>query len=542
MWEQMGKVQDTISKIGKRTSSRGHTDIALQVPEQRPATADSFVTDPEAVGSYVNSLDTTAADSSAAELIRALQHSNRLQNTPAARLQIARLFEPAVRRTLADLTAGFTGVDLPYPASAAADFEQATTLLNEMAASYKVILIDVLRRRGQLARKHRLPVIYQAIKYLSECGLRFTQSYQPWPEKMWRDLNTLYLCAEREQGVDSILHQGNNPVTIRQLYCQCCAFSCCAGAHLRPHFYSQLYRSVGTHSHVVNLQDNKINTNSDTLFSVALDSAHAPSVARFSRYQPGHQVRYFDLGPLFDVLPIVEPSNSSEPMTSGSVNADRTMIGQIRKATSGRPQRQHARSVKQTLLHTESGIKEIHASLLPASRERGDATSSTLQYGTQWMIENRSKGGLGLRWTGHGHCRVNVGELIAHCEQANADSHINLHWHVGIIRWIQSNGQNNGKNELLCGVETLANYAAAATTSVLNSTHSAEPPSVVEALLLNEHPATSRPPMLLVPKDRYRIGEKLELKISYSRRLIKLVENFPLAGNFHCFGFQASSE
>ena len=538
----MGKVQDTISRIGRRSTTRAHVDIALQVPEQRPATADSFATDPEQVSRYIKNLAARENGASKADLVRALQHSNRLQNTPAARLQIARLFEPAVRRSVTDLTAGFSGVELPYPASAVTDFEHATTLLGEMAASYKVILLDVLRRRGHLPRKHRLPVIYQAMKHLSECGFRFSQSHRPWPEKMWRDLNTLYLCAEREQGVDTILHQGNNPVTIRQLYCQCCAFACCSGAHLPPHYHTRLYRSLGSHSHIVNLTDSADVHNADTLFSIALDSAHPPCSARFSRYQPGQVVRYFDLGPLFDLLPISETGveyDGTDTTAPGNPAVDHTFVSQIGKVTNAATlRRRHARSVRQTLLHTEAGIKEIHASLHPASGKAALDNADARNYGTQWIIENRSKGGLGLRWTGQGNCRVNVGELIAHCEQANRDSHANLHWHVGIVRWIRT----DGKDELLCGVETIANYAAAAITSKVTSAQAIDTPSVTEALLLNEHPATNRPPMLLVPKDLYRIGEQLELQISYSRRFVKLVENFPLAGNFNCFGFQTAAQ
>ncbi len=536
MWEQMVKVQDKISKIGKRSGLRTTTaDIALQVPEQRAAGAGSFPIDPALVANYLEQLKSVSSESSTTELIRALQHSNRLATAPSDRLQIARLFESAVVSELNNLNAGFTGVDLPYPASSATDFDHATTLLQELAASYKVILLDVLRRRGKLHRKHRLPVIFQAIKHLSECGLRFSQSYQPWPDKMWRDLNTLYLCAEREQGINKILRKGDCPQTIRQLYSQCCLFAACSGTHLSSHDMSQLYRLLGRYSNTVDLTDKKQANDSDTQYCVALDSAHPPSVARFSRLQPGQQVRFLDLEPVLAILPGAEGTRDEDPLaqSTGDFASGEPSTSQLRNVVDGMVERQHGRSVRQTLLEAEVGIKEIHASLLSAGANRlTPANGSKNDYGTQWIVENRSKGGLGLKWTGKGNCRVNVGELIAHYEHANQDSGFNLSWHVGIVRWIQSDGQD----KLRCGVETLANYAAAVTTNHINESRSN---TSAKALLLNEHPAASRPSMLLVPGRHYRIGEKINIHSADHSRPVKLIENCPVGGNFQCFGFQS---
>ena len=532
----MVKVQDKLSKIGERIGLRAPSaDIALQVPEQRSPGAGSFPIDPALVADYLEQLKSVSSESSTAELIRALQHSNRLATTPSDRLQIARLFESAVAIELTDLNAGFTGVDLPYPAHSATDFDHATTLLQELAASYKVILLDVLRRRGNLHRKHRLPVIFQAIKHLSECGLRFSQSYQPWPEKMWRDLNTLYLCAEREQGVDSILRKGDCPQSIKQLYSQCCLFAACSGPHLSPHDMSRLYRLLGKYSLTVDLTDKKQSINSNTQYCVALDSAHPPCVARFSRLQPGQQVRFLDLEPVLAMLPGDEVTCDEDSLTqsTGHFISAETSTSQLRNVVGGMGERQHGRSVRQTLLHAESGMKEIHASLLPTGSNRlKPANGSKNDYGTQWIIENRSKGGLGLKWTGKGNCRVNVGELIAHYEHASQDSGFNLNWHIGIVRWIHSDGQD----KLRCGVESLANYAAAVTANHTNGSRSS---TSAEALLLNEHPAASRPSMLLVPRRHYKIGEKINIHNADHTRPVKLIENYPVGGNYNCFGYQA---
>lgn len=546
MWEHMGKVQDTISKIGQRTGLRGpHKDIALQVPEQRPATAGSFPTDAASVGNYLAELEAVQSESVAPELIRALQHSNRLVNTPSVRLQITRLFEPAARDALKDLSAGFTDVDLPYTAASAHDFEQATTLLQELSASYKVILLDVLRRRGHLPRKLRLPVIFQAMKHLSECSLRISQSYQPCPDKLWRDLNTLYLCAEREQGVDTEVRGGENPRTIRHLYSQCCAFSACTGSHLPSFYLSQLHSLLGRHSDVLDLKNNRDGRNRDSLYSVALDSAHPPSVAKFSRYLPGQQVRFFDMEPLLERLPVSEGNDAQDLLSVSEQTSvpDHTWVSQLRKGADGRANRQYARSIRHSQLHTETGIKEIHASLLPFAGNQSSGTShaQNRQYGTQWIVENSSRGGLGLKWTGNGNCRINVGELIAHQEPSIADQSANSSWHIGIVRWIKS----DGRVDLHCGVETLANYAAAVTTSPParhlpepTTTSARAPHDTKEALLLNEHPAASRPPMLLVARHLYRIGERVNIWHASNNQLVKLVENFPVGGNFDCFGFQ----
>ena len=45
--------------------------------------------------------------------------------------------------------------------------------------------------------------------------------------------------------------------------------------------------------------------------------------------------------------------------------------------------------------------------------------------------------------------------------------------------------------------------------------------------------------MLLVPRRHYKIGEKINIHNADHTRPVKLIENYPVGGNYNCFGYQA---
>lgn len=566
----MGKVQDTIKRIRTVSVSDAVTPVALLVPSQHQPTATSFPVTAPRVAKWLAAQNWTDLTPGVANLTRALQHSNRLHTAPIERLRILALFEPKVQKILPHLNSRYAGLHLPHANDALLAFNQVTILQQELSFGYKIALLDVLQRRSRLARKHRIPAIYQAIKHLGACGFSFSQTYRGWPKKTWRDINTLYMLAERENGVDtevpaapletgSRAHQ-QSPTTIRLLYAQLCAFSISDIARLDNEQMCTLFRTLGTNSNLLEFSE-KRPADSACTFSIALNSSMPPAVDRFCLYSPTSRIRYFSMHNLMSV-DLQEHDDASVNGTTGPIT--RACRHRINQHWNGEPTRTHSRSVRRTELYTQTGLKEIYASIRlrpPTMPQEADphTEGSThanppllekplcnsmpgTEYDAKWNLVNESHGGMGLLWTGRGNCRTRVGDPITSRHYSKVTGQ--LSWQTGIVRWL-----SNEDSGLTCGVENIASHtlAVCTTKTVQKRSVAAEqndkPPSAEpkeEALLINDHPDAdaSQPIMLLVANYKYKLGETLTIHLENGQIPIKLVEKIDFSADFQSFAIR----
>lgn len=578
MWEQMGKVQDTFSRIRTRSGQAGSGNsapISLLVPTQRAPAASSFPTRPDAVVEWFNALPATRSAATVHHLTRALQHSNRLHNTPSQRLLATHLFAARVQQALPLLDARYLTMDLPLSQDGQQAFDQATLLLQELSFSYKIILLDFLQRRGKLTRKQRVPVIYQAIRCIGECMLRHAQLYRDWPEKSWRDLNTLFILAERDQGLDVGIPEpatSTAPVqqtllkttaagttdTIRQRYSQLCAFAICNTGQLTAGQIDQLYRSLALHSPRYKLTSERPVGSADNLYSMTLNNANPPSSHQFSLHDDSQDLRYFSTESLVntDLLTNPETASSGERL----LNLERQAL-LWKNATT----RNSARSIRHTTLYAETGIKEIYSSISLTQTDSGPTTlgysnsadtestapacqpmnsAEWLSYqpatelGSVWTMKNHSQSGMCLLWTGQGSCRLMIGGLLGHCMMHKPSGQ--LRWLVGIVRWIAQ-----GKEGLSCGVEFISSDATAVTLQTIihklpqpaqGGIHQIDNPSA-EGLVLKNNDSDRR--LLLLATDKpYKIGQTLRLQENGTTSVTRLAQKINYSKGVQCFALQ----
>ena len=148
----------------------------------------------------------------------------------------------------------------------------------------------------------------------------------------------------------------------------------------------------------------------------------------------------------------------------------------------------------------------------------------TSDYGAQWIVENESKRGLGLRWTGSGRCQMRVGELVGHTYQ----NHDGLtHWHMGVCRWLES----IDSDKLRCGIETISTSAIAVMVHADGSGN-----SVGEAIMLNHNATATGPAMLLLPVGQFDRQQMINIVTSEQLQSVVLAEKINLSNRFDCFG------
>jgi len=407
MWESMGKVQDTISRIAKRHRANATQSIALIVPTQQQPTEQSFPTSYTAVAEWLATQAAAPYQTQLIGLTRALQHSNRLKNSATERLKITTLLETQVNAMAGRLKTQFINSDLPYSNAENQAFESYTTLLAELAYGYKIALIDALLRRSGLHRLDRIHATYFAMRHLAEYGLRYSQSYLKWPARCWRDINTLYWLAEQEGAVDDTVKRAaseNNifAPTIRELYTSIAMFHLSRGDQLNALHMDKLIEELSANAAKVSVHKVQPSTDVSMLYSVAINSAGAPALNRYCNYANEDQIRYLDLSPVADTL-----KKNQSPRTN-EYELSRLQRQKIIHIWSHQRQRRSPRKITTDPVAIQTGIKDCHALL--QSEEFVSQNNSNLR------IINRSEHGLGLRCSNLADNCINIGELIA-CQQ-----------------------------------------------------------------------------------------------------------------------------
>lgn len=531
----MGKVQDTISRLGGRRKQRAPAEVALIIPSQQKSTTHSFPTSYSAVSSWLDAQENPGpADSGAplaaslpGNLLRALQHSNRLQNTPAERLRITDLFRARSHRAIPLLNSQYIGMDLPYGTTGQQAFEQASTLLRELSYGYKIALVDALLGRGKLNRKYRIYAIFHAMRAIGECGLRHSQSYCTWPEKSWRDINTLMLLAENDNATDNVVTIDGNtnqskPNTIRQLYCALAAFSVSNSEHLQALQMDALFSSLCNKADAIKLRLTKPDSSSN-IFSVALNSASSPALDDFCRYSDTSEIRFFNLQPIHDVL--LASYNREPDQTALS----RLQLSKLHHTWCQQTGRRIARSARHKSLSTQTGIKEIASSLKSYSKH--DRLDNPFQ--TDWTLVNESSNGIGLQGKSTESYQVSVGQLIAYrAEQLSTDTCVSQ---VGVIRWIK-----HCESDLQIGVETVSDTIQAVLVSKSGNQHAPQ----LEALLFTDTLQSGDQHMLIVPPQKFKLGEVIDLHTHGSDYVpqMRLAEKLELNAIAECFALKAASK
>lgn len=521
---QMGKVQDTTSRIGRRRRHRSSPEIALIIPSQQKPSSHSFPTNYQAVADWLSAQTAKGIESGVAGLIKGLQHSNRLTNSPAERLKIMDLFAVEIQRTMPQLNTRYLGLYLPYSLSAQSAFEQTVTLLTELSYGYKIALVDVLLGRGTLTQKSRVQAIYQSMKAIAECGLRHSQSYTSWPDKSWRDINTLLLLAEHEGALDfpvaTTSANKKNPATIHRLYAILATFAVSRPEQFKPHQMDALFTELNSNIDTFQLLAEKPQGDATTIYSVALNSAYPPAADRFSQYAQSHKIRYFTIKPIY------AQTSSSSSEQNESTNLTHTHFNKLNQTWLQASPRQNARAVRHAPFYTQRGLKNIAASLnaLPKSKPFDNGFS------TAWTLVNESATGVGLQSTKNGNCSTCVGDLIAW--QLERPQFQDNHCEVGIVRWLRCDSTNT----LRIGLETIGQSVRTASIG-----KAANPPSQVDsqfnALLCKDATTKDEAALLLLPANKFRLGEIVQISIGTSKRisLIKLAEKLDQSGNVDCF-------
>ena len=143
-----------------------------------------------------------------------------------------------------------------------------------------------------------------------------------------------------------------------------------------------------------------------------------------------------------------------------------------------------------------------------------------------WEIMDSSAGGYRLLWRQQEGSNAQVGELLSlRIEEGNE-----FNWKVGIIRWMQ-NRDNEG---LEVGIQLLAPKTLLVTIEnpELHQQNSLMP---IEALLLPGIKTIKQPASLIIPSERFVLGNEVDVELGEHEMRLKLTELREHSGSFNQF-------
>ena len=578
----MGKVQEALAKVritSRPTTSRTRVALAdrLRVPtprEQQPEQRDSTIpSDASGISEWIvarnaaNSAASRANDlAGATTLLQALLHCNRTTCTPTARLEIMAALEKPFARALQGLDSRYLYLDFPLQPYTGTFFQLAVTLCAEMVSGYKIAIVNTLvsESENKLSlfsdkkplKNTRRDAIALAITHLSQLAVRHSQIHREWPEGFWQDLNGLIAIAIHDrtnnitrQGLSGHGLPGHGHLSIEQQFASLCALSVLDQNQHTAEQLRSLFVKITEHAALVTFyQTADLLAFDDQAADIyRVGENNPPSLDKTTLTQPDPTQRYFNLDTLLKTLHAENATGSSHTHYQ-------------------RTKRQQTRSQRSVSISAETGLQNIHTriSITPPvensesqfteleqllsntgsdsfkhqSENQSNATTLLDQTdsplcSTSFEVENESPCGLGLKWTGEGSCKVQVGELLAHCyRNGNREKHDNsveISWHLGIVRWLRSDDDGT----LRLGVESVSHHTRAIT--VERFVKSSQNPQSTDGLLINYQPIDCKANMLILPQHNYKAGEQVTFNDNNRRHTVRLMERVEISGGYQCF-------
>ncbi len=547
----MGKVQEAINRISRKTRSRPDLAARLRIPAQQEHQSSLFPADPPEVKSWLVTHGAFNTSASVKTFTRALQHSNRTINSPSQRLLIMEHFEKPFAHTLQSLDSRYLYLDFPMPDDAENAFQMAAILCQEMAYGYKVALVDSIQGRGKLNTKQKQLAISSALQHLTRAALRHSQIYRDWPSDIWTDINTLLWLAKLDRIAAKLPPQvktadqpKQKPLSIINQYAMLCALSTLNNNRYQALQLKGLFVSLSAHCSEVAFSNKPPAHGSARAHVYCVGENNPPKQAQFCRYQQNDHLLYFSLEPLLAKL-----AHSVEDTTGiahSEIVSDRM--------------RRDGRSPRASMITARSGLKDIYVAIRSAPptdqiesqfTDLNELISSPDQPafsvkhdilncingsagGTEFLVDNQSENGLGLSLSGKADCQTQVGELIAHCYK-NQSAEIS--WHFAIVRWLKTTHDKT----LKLGIETITQHGNAVDVyRLIKSRDRSDAP--VEGLLANCQLIDAKAKMLLLPRHQFKPGETVGYRDSNGFNIVKLIESVYPNGCFQCFAVISVSD
>jgi len=262
----------------------------------------------KSVRKWAAELTATRISHTSVQLYQALPEVNRLEATASTRLEMLESLRPYVQQCIKGLAQSFLNKPLILPEDVMKTAVIAQALQKHMTNGYCLVATQLLkqaqlRNLKSLEQEQLLSSLHRSLTGLSLQFLRSTQLYAPIPSQLWQETHTLYqLCEQLElqqQSVtDPLLSLGATNCT--QAYIRTLLLASARPNQLRQQDVQILFDALEPWSKLVHLATSS--NSKSNLFSVDLNSQHAPHYKELDDNSTSPSIRELDVSPLLDSI------------------------------------------------------------------------------------------------------------------------------------------------------------------------------------------------------------------------------------------------
>ncbi|VAW76427.1 hypothetical protein MNBD_GAMMA15-1720 [hydrothermal vent metagenome] len=573
--------------------------MQLSVPNRTSPKSGSFDSNPVSVKDWIDHLPMANVGETTKLLFEALNDLNH-QDIPAQqRFKTLELLQKPIRYVTDHMKKHVIGRPLPPMMKNLKIAHLSREITHALATGYKVLVMEQIAGVGRKDKKLLLTAIHRSVKLLGLVLLKAYQVYEPYPEAVWLEINSLYRYAEsnglhRSKVLDAVATLQHNS-TVADIYKQILLLALACPYRLRHGEADEIYNALEDWASFCDLKT--FGQQPKALFAANLDADEPPSylVLRDSNENQG-TIRTLDTGRLAEHI----RSATSEGRSKRPTVVKPATLRHLMLAWGVMPKRRYSRVKDQSRVIVSMGLSSIHYFVsgevafnqapvseechtdLKGNQEQALRIEEPARYGAQnvqtdnnslpdvWEMDYRIEGeaspsdlqtavaraasGMQLNpshrtqnWkmvniSAGGYCLLwdNLETTRAQVGELlgiREESDPNtFHWRLGVIRWLKF----ADKRGLDLGVQMLSPGAVA--IAGRPDQRGAKDDAFTRGLLLPEIVTLQQSATLLLPSPPFRVGDTAIVNCHGKNvrvELTKLVEN---TGSFAQFQFTAMGE
>lgn len=351
--------------------------LGLQVPEQSPAPADSFLLDSRSTSKWIAALPMANIGETARQIFRTLIDFNRYQLSEVLRAKLVEQFREPVNYICNNLQRHYMHVGFPLSEKAWKTATLSRELNSELAISYKVIIEHMLAGNAdRFDRKLLVIAIHRAMYHLGRSMLQTALIYAPWPSGTWKELNTLFAFAQQNQvhkvPVKNTVDEQESVTTIEEQYKSLLLLAAATPYRLRQHQIEQLYAEVRDWAGLTELAAADQIAPGKGRIAIHLLSDEPPLHTKLRAPVPGRQALILDTRPLLEKLQAdfeSAPWESTASVKKAPQVIAKPLLRQLVIALNQPPDRRFVRTRLNFQLDVVVGLQNIFQSAVDGLQE-----------------------------------------------------------------------------------------------------------------------------------------------------------------------------
>ncbi len=376
------------------TSSANARSLGLSVPEQVAPPADCLFLQPNETSHWIEALPLANIGETSRQVYTKLGELNQYRIPRSARVKETESFRSIVAYIAGSLRRHYMDASFPLSPKAWKTLILSRELHNELATSYKLVILDLLQAsESRLDKKLLIIALHRALHYLGEVYLQTCLSYTAPAAGLWKEINTLYAFARQNQlqrvPVKMTIADSHETSTIEDRFKALMLFATASPSRLPQLHLDSLYQRAREWARLTKFVDlQQGNSDMDTLnVSLHLDE---PPIHNALRLPPTNgPIVILDLRELVRDLQAAfqnAPLDGSRQLSLEPGSLPKGLLQQLIRNWHSPSERRFQRTRLNFSLQVFCGVRAIHAGLLdrhPAS-DSAQQSSHPDPYATDW--------------------------------------------------------------------------------------------------------------------------------------------------------------